>query len=193
MEVTKNYQKDQKCQQQKILWPKMRSEYFPTFQCTKRVKLNLLILYLLSSKSQSVITKKLPPHFYLHYIFLFMPSYRVLNFLMKYSSRSFLYSVFRYLTRSNIVIFRSLKVWPGEVKWAPVACDVISLLTYPLCSARRCFKIRLVSPMYLFSLQYGFWHSINLSCLLHLNYHMKFFINFPHLNLFTLICLVFSN
>ena len=72
---------------------------------------------------------------------------------MKYFSLSFLYAALLILTCSRINIFRSDRLWPGELKWAPVDMLVISFTTLPRCSASRYFRGLPVSPIYRFSSQ----------------------------------------
>ena len=50
--------------------------------------------------------------------------------------------------------------WSRELKWAPVDTLVILFTTYPRCLASRYLRGLPVSPIYLVSLQFVFWHSI---------------------------------
>ena len=72
----------------------------------------------------------------------------MLNLLIHIFSLCFLYCGFVLNTFSKMVMGISLSLWPTSLKCLPVAFVKILFFTYPLCSAKRSFKVLLVSPIY---------------------------------------------
>ena len=98
---------------------------------------------------------------------------------MKYFSLPFLNAALLIFTCSRIVIWRWDRLWPGELKWAPVDMLVLLFTTYPRCSASRYLRGLPVSPIYLDSLHFVFWHSIMYILFVFSHVNFLFRIHFP--------------